>query len=52
MSFPEVALPSLAERLAYLEDMIFAAVCEGIDAAMLIRRRDKMLWELEQGDHT
>ena len=44
MSHPEMAMPSLAERLGYLEDMIFAAVCEGIDAAMLIRRRDKMLW--------
>ncbi len=52
MSLPEMSLPSLAERLRYLEDMIFACVCEGISAAVLIARRDKMLWEMENGDHS
>jgi hypothetical protein len=44
--------PSLGQRLSFLEDMIFAAVCEGIDATVLIARRDKLAWELENGDHT
>lgn len=45
-------LPSLAERLDDLDVMIFACVCEGIDSTILRARRAKMLWELEQGDHS
>ena len=48
----ELPLPSLSERLTFLDDLIFACVCEGIDATILKARRAKMLWEREQGDHS
>lgn len=43
---------TVAERLVALEDIIFAAVCEGIDAGHLSRQRDKLYWKLEEGDHS
>ena len=52
MTSAEMPLPTLVERLAYLDDLIFACVCEGVDASILKTRRAEMLWELEQGDHT
>jgi hypothetical protein len=41
-----------AERVAALDDLIYAAVCEGIDARYLSAKRDELYWQLEQGDHS
>ena len=43
---------TVAERLVALEDIIFAAVCEGIDSSYLSAKRDELYWQLEQGDHS
>lgn len=48
----ELPTPSHTERLDELDVLIFAAVCEGFDASALIRRRERLLWELENGDHS
>jgi hypothetical protein len=52
MATAELPLPPHVERISEMEELIFAAVCEGFDASALIRRRDALLWELEQGDHS
>lgn len=49
MEWPE---GTLIERLHALDDIIFAAVCVGINVRTLSAKRDLLLWQLEQGDHS
>ena len=44
-SHAEWQMPTPMERLAYLDDLIFVAVCEGLDVSILQQRRA----ELEAG---
>lgn len=45
--YAEWAMSTSRERLVCLDDMIFAAVMEGIDASVLSARRDE-LWLMRE----